>query len=164
MMEYKPLRWSISRMKEEFGIGQVTLTKRLSECGIEPEPDGCYSGRQVRALLEKGTPINRARLAKMEAETALAIAKTRVIEKEYLRRDQLELALLGAYGHVRRVIERSPLPNRDKIAIYRLLGATPEALMQDSAELAVSADKHQNGQNVKSAKKKRFRMVQERSK
>jgi len=134
-------------MKEEFGIGQATLVKRLSECGIEPEADGCYSGKQVRALLEKGTPINRARLAKMEAETALAIAKTAVIEKAYLRKEELELALLASYGHVRRVIERSSMPERDKVSIYRLLGATPEALLKD-ADPIEKAVKNTNGKRA----------------
>ena len=128
------LRWTIGRMKEEFGIGQATLAKRLSECGIEPEADGCYSGRQVRALLEKGTAINRARLAKMQAETALARAKTAVIERDYLRRDEMERALLNSYGYMRRIIERSTLPERDKIALYRLLGATPEALLRGESD------------------------------
>jgi len=159
MPEQALIRWTIGRMKEEFGIGQATLAKRLSECGIEPETDGHYSGRQVRALLEKGTPINRARLLKMEAETALAVAKTAVIEKEYLKRDALELALLAAYGHVRRVIERSPIPDRDKIAIYRQLGATPEALLrQDEQKGQISGGlirRGENGRTEKSAKMKR---------
>jgi hypothetical protein len=143
-MALELIRWTIGRMKEEFGIGQVTLSKRLTDCGIEPEADGCYSGRQVRQLLEKGTAVNRARLAKMEAETALARAKTAVIEREYLRRDRLELALLGSYSHIRRVIERSPLPERDKIAIYRLLGASPDALLQGEAEVGHNEKTHQH--------------------
>jgi hypothetical protein len=119
-------------MAEEFRLGRSTITKRLTDIGIEPESDGCYSGIQVRQLLEKGSGINRARLLKMEAETALAIAKTAVIEKEYLKRSELEMALLNSYGHVRRIIERSNMPERDKVSIYRLLGAAPEALLRDA--------------------------------
>jgi len=128
--DYTPLRWSIARMEGEFGIGNVTLAQRLSDLGIEPEADGCYSGQQVRLLLEKGGGINRARLLKMEAETELAKARTAVIDREYLPREKLELALLTVYGHTRRIIERSPLPERDKVSIYKLLGASPEALMR----------------------------------
>src|SRR5262249_25183501 len=127
---YALIRWTVGRIAEEFRLGRPAIAKRLTDIGIEPEADGCYSGTQVRQLLEKGSGINKARLLKMEAETALAKARTAVIEREYLSREKLELALLTVYGHTRRIIERSPLAERDKIAIYRLLGASPEALMR----------------------------------
>jgi hypothetical protein len=105
---------------------------------MEPEEDGFYSGWRVRELLEKGSPIAAARLHKMEAETALAQAKTAIIEREFLHKDKLALALASTYGHMRRVVDRSTLPPASKVALLKLFGAGPEALIAGEAEVEES--------------------------
>jgi hypothetical protein len=84
----------------------------------------------VRQLLEGNRDIVSSRLAKMEAEAAMARAKTAVIEKAYLRRDKLALALTNGYQYMRKVIERAGLPEASRVALLRALGAGPEALLE----------------------------------
>ena len=49
--ESKSIRWSFQQAERETGLGRDTFIKRARSAGIEPGPDGCYSTRQILALI-----------------------------------------------------------------------------------------------------------------
>jgi hypothetical protein len=130
----------MARMEVEFRIGKTTLVRRIEDCGLEPGPDGCFSGYQIRQLLESNRDVIASRRDKMEAEASLARARVAVIEKVYLRRDKLAIALANTYQYMRKVIERSGLAEASRVALLRALGAGPEALLEGIGESLVEND------------------------
>ena len=47
----KAIRWNLQQAEREFGVMRDTLAKRARGLSIEPGADGCYSSRQILALI-----------------------------------------------------------------------------------------------------------------
>lgn len=47
----KAIRWNLQMVEREFGTMRDTLAKRARGLSIEPDADGCYSSRDIAAML-----------------------------------------------------------------------------------------------------------------
>jgi hypothetical protein len=124
------IRWSLNDIIYEFRIDRRTLLRRLEETKIQAEPDGTYSSPQVRELFEGG--MAALRRAKVQAETRVLDLKAGVIERNYLKRRDLEIALAAEYNGIRRIIERSKLSQADKRQLLLMLGKSPDAMLREN--------------------------------
>jgi hypothetical protein len=111
----------------EFQITRAALQNRFTDANIKPGEDGKYSSRQLRAMFEGG--MVAVRRAKVEAETRVLEMKAGIMERAYLPRKDLERGLAGVYVGVRRMIERSSIPEAEKRSLFLQLGANTDALM-----------------------------------
>lgn len=47
----KAVRWNFQQAEREFGVMRDTFAKRSRALGIEPGADGCYSSRDIAAMM-----------------------------------------------------------------------------------------------------------------
>jgi len=120
-------RWTVGRAAREFRMAVPTLQRRLGDMGQEAGADGCFSSYQLRLAFQGD--VTAARLAKSSAETKLIEAKLGVIERTYLKRGALTIALANSYNHMRRIIDRSGIPAEMRETLLIELGASPDALL-----------------------------------
>lgn len=67
--QVKPsVRWALTDAESEFPLGRETLSKRLHLLGEQPGEDGKFSTRQICAAVFGDTSLEKARLAREQAD------------------------------------------------------------------------------------------------
>ena len=120
----KGLKWNLTEISLEFEIKISWLQSRFKMANESPDSQGFYTSVQVKRALQ-GNNLADVRERKMQAETELAEAKRMLIDKEYLKKGPLEIALSHEYSLLRRIIERARMDESSRVALLNNLVNRP---------------------------------------
>lgn len=90
------LKFSISKLAEEFGVAHETMRRRLNDNSAKPSKDGQYSIRQGHAALSGDLARQRVRVEKAKAdklELELKIQNGQLVEYQVAEKKIMELLL-----------------------------------------------------------------------
>lgn len=114
--ETEPLRWNLQQAEREFGPKRDTLSIRARALGIMPGDDGCYTSRNILAMIagDKETET----IGKIKAEREFY-----ELRNEETRRQRIPIELIAPvyetmFRNVRGIIMASRLSDNDKQDIF----------------------------------------------
>lgn len=116
-------RWSINRAAVEFGADNSTLERRRRAAGIEPGEDGCYSTRDVAAMIFGDKEAETIR--KISAEARQVELKNAITEGELI-----------PVSSVIKICARVLVPVRQKILSSSLSEQERHDMLEDLVALA----------------------------
>ena len=135
----EPLRWSVIRAAEEFGLDQVTLRKRLVKAESIPDDTGCYGTLQIISAVFDDSKTLRDLEVKERTENYRL--KNEAIKGNLLDKGSMLAGLEISYQSVKNIVMGSLLSEKDKKDILDNLARCPLILDEVSRKQALEISK-----------------------
>jgi hypothetical protein len=107
------LRWNLQQASREFGVNRETLERRRRAKDLVPGEDGCFSTKQIAALV-MGDDQAQAYLELTRAKAERERVQTEILRKERWPREDVGELLTTTFSNVRGIILASRLDDQSK--------------------------------------------------
>jgi hypothetical protein len=112
----KAIKWTLILAATEFGLDSVTLSKRLRAEGIEADPDGYFTTKQI--IIAVAGDLDREKTRNEAAKADLHEMKRDLEREKLIPSERVRASLEELKVAISQVIDHSHLEAKQKATIY----------------------------------------------